>query len=555
MTPWWEQYPERLQYELEALRGDGIHFEEPKKNNETGTLSLVLEMSFRGEVLRLRAEFPPFFPYVRVEVFAPDLDLKRHQQPFSKNLCLLGRATDNWEVDDTLAGMLKTQLPRLFDAVAEENAHAAEGLEEEQGEPFSYYYEYLQNSMVLVDSAWKIDPNAGRGRFQLEIESVSPFRARVVQVEDAQSRVLAETDWASGGKVIIGRWARAEDEVRSASAKGVLKAAEFLDAQLREPRWQGGIDVFAILYPEETEWRSRSTGWLFVLRVRHEKPRPGFRPGHSYETHLLRSGRAGMTDLESRVPELRTLRGKRVALLGTGALGGPMAIELARSGLDLNLMDNDIVEPGNSVRWPLGLAAAGLSKVDALKEFISKNFPYVATKSFLSRLGTPPVLGGATTVAKYDEFFDAHLICDCTAEKGLHHPVSELARERGIPYLALSGTPGLWGGRILRLWPDREKPCWCCTTCWLKEGKIPSPPSDPDGEASAIGCAEPVFTGPNYNALQISAFGVRFAVDTLNPSEFDFDLGNVAFKTDAGVGVPPTWTTYKLERHPKCENH
>jgi hypothetical protein len=561
MKPWWETYPERLEYELEALRNTAIQFDPPHKDNKTGVLSIKLTVRHHSELIRLLAEYPPFFPYVRFEVFAPELNLNRHQNPFAKNLCLLGRSSTNWSVDDTLASILSDQLPRLIQAATEEDHHAVEGVEAQQPEPFSYYYNYIVNSIVYVDSDWDIDSSISRGRFQLAIESLSPFRASIVQVEDDGRNEIAKAGWDASGKEIIGRWIRASEEIREQSAEKIFENVKKIDVSLSEPRWypvsQEQIDVIGVLYPEETQWRSRSNGWLFLIRFQDRHIPGRARRADKYTTYLVRTGRAGFKDIQSRAPELEPIQGKQVSIVGSGALGGPSAIECARCGVQkLNLMDSDFVEPGNSVRWPLGFSAAGFLKIDALSDFIKRNYPYVQIKSFPYRLGAPSSLCGAT-LNEYDDFFNnTGLVIDCTAEEGIHYPLSDLARDRKIPYVAMSGTPGLWGGRVLRFIPGRTAGCWNCLCHWLHEKVISSPPSDPQGEVIPAGCAEPTFTGANYNALQIASFGIRFAIDALNTTpQFEFDLCNVAFRSATGASIVPTWTPFKIERHTKCENH
>jgi molybdopterin/thiamine biosynthesis adenylyltransferase len=562
MKPWWIQSPERLEYELEALKAAGYSFEEPQKDEDSGVLSLDIKVNCLGKELKLSAEFPAFFPYVRCEVFAPELDLSHHQHPFSKNLCLLGRATTNWTVHDTLAGILKSQLENLLRAAEGKDRASVEGLELQQPEPFSYYYDYSGNSIVFVDSDWAVDPAVRKGRFQIDVASLTPFIGRVIQIEDDTGReIIKPKSIADGSRVLKGRWVRADGDVRQKSAEAILVEAAKLEPRLADARWQNifqrQLDIIAILYPEETGWRTRGLGWLFVLKAeRPEFVKRSWRSGR-YDTYLLRPGRAGLIDIQSRAPELQSMQDKRVALIGLGALGGPTAIECARSGLGgLNIMDGDFVEPGNAVRWPLGFSAAGYSKADALANFIAQNYPYTKVKAFPLKLGSPTSLGGAN-LAQYEEFFsDANLIIDCTAEVGLHYALSQLARDRSIAYCSMSGTPGLWGGRVLRILPEKTEGCWNCFCHWLDEHKIPSPPEDPEGDSIMAGCAEPVFTGPNYNALQISSFGLRYALDAFNPEpRFAFDLCNVSFNSDSGAQLLPAWTTHNLSRHPTCTNH
>ncbi|MCA6115261.1 ThiF family adenylyltransferase [Bradyrhizobium sp. WSM 1738] len=100
--------------------------------------------------------------------------------------------------------------------------------------------------------------------------------------------------------------------------------------------------------------------------------------------------RAGPSDLTSRAPQASALFNKKVCVIGTGAIGAPVAIDLARNGIkELRLLDSDIMEPGNSVRWPLGASAWGRSKVEALDAFIKSEFPYCDVHIIKASTGRP----------------------------------------------------------------------------------------------------------------------------------------------------------------------
>ena len=73
----------------------------------------------------------------------------------------------------------------------------------------------------------------------------------------------------------------------------------------------------------------------------------------------------------------QSLRSKRIALVGLGALGSMVAESLARSGVSVvGLWDNDLVEPGNICRSSYQLSDLGESKVDALKKKLLSINPY-----------------------------------------------------------------------------------------------------------------------------------------------------------------------------------
>lgn len=76
-----------------------------------------------------------------------------------------------------------------------------------------------------------------------------------------------------------------------------------------------------------------------------------------------------------------SLKNKRIALVGLGAIGSMVAESLAHSGVSkLGLWDNDVVEPGNICRSAYTLRELGESKVKALKSIINSINPYVKTE-------------------------------------------------------------------------------------------------------------------------------------------------------------------------------
>jgi molybdopterin-synthase adenylyltransferase len=77
------------------------------------------------------------------------------------------------------------------------------------------------------------------------------------------------------------------------------------------------------------------------------------------------------------------IQDKKVALIGCGAVGGHIAIQLVQSGiLNLTLLDYDLLTPENIFRHVLGKDYLGRSKADALKTELENKFPYVDVKAW-----------------------------------------------------------------------------------------------------------------------------------------------------------------------------
>ena len=279
---------------------------------------------------------------------------------------------------------------------------------------------------------------------------------------------------------------------------------------------------------------------------------------------------ASPTDLFARIPELKPLRKKTVAVFGLGCLGAPSVLEFARAGVRcIRLVDFDIVDPGTSVRWPFGFSVAGDQKVAVLQEFITKNHPYTkCAKSdvFDFKVGAMRGIDLTKSSPMAQETMekivaDSDLIYDSTAEWGVQHFLTDYASRYQIPYIGLSGTPGAWGGRVVRIIPNRTG-CWSCYRLACNEDIIPEPPYAPDEEGEGLvqptGCADPTFTGAGFDMLQIALMGVRMAVSTMcegvpgaYPS-FDWDAIHITLRIEKGALIAPRFDTYRIDPNPKC---
>lgn len=280
---------------------------------------------------------------------------------------------------------------------------------------------------------------------------------------------------------------------------------------------------------------------------------------------MIRTSRVGPSDLFERLPELQGVENHSVAVFGLGCIGAPSAIELAKAGIgELRILDGDFVDPGTVRRWPVGLSAAGLRKVDVIKQLLRRDYPYTKVKPFDVRLGGT-VLGPIPPVYKSDlkivsEMVEGmSLIYDATAEYGVQSFLSQIARNCGIPYISVDGTQGGWGGRICRILPGTDKPCWACFISALGV-TIRPPPAAPNatGVIQPEGCGEPTFTGAGFDLAQLALSGVRMAVSTLCAGaeerypKTDWDVMIVAFRNGSGRLIRPRFRTYKLKRNPEC---
>jgi len=616
-TPWWHLLSERLESELRELDAAGIPYEKDTTAEVAGVLRLHLRPTVDGVEIPLSATFPDNYPYFAFSVEAPTLDLAHHQHPIGKSLCLLPRGTSWWRPEsDRLAHFLRDRLQLVLDAGSTEDVAAAAPIEEHAPEPFSDYYGYERDAIVLVaagdDGRARVPAHVSAGAIMLGVEDVTPdaavpalLRGALLEVRDDAGAVVLRAPEALAARYrrrIQGRWSRVGVAVKptsfDAAAKEVYEAGAEADTHRSHPpsvATQDGrtIRVRAVLFPEERRWRGESNaigdGWVFVIRLQTSGPtQMRARVGGKHARHQLRGAPASPAaaapvhylarawryapgDLAARAPELVPLRPHTVALFGLGCVGAPSAFEFARASVGkLRLLDHDAVDPATTMRWPLGAIVAGRLKAPTLAQILAMNYPYVQVSHEQHRIGAPRSISAdgsseieseAAVIARMLD--GAALVYDATAEWGVQRFLAEAARARGIPYIGVEGSPGGWGGMVVRIVPGETEGCWLCLQHWRHEnpekGGVRPPPHDAKrGDVHPEGCADPTYTGANFDLMEVALMGVRTATGTLSAGTEcaypcpSWDVAVLELRDADGSLLAPRWTTHRLMRHPAC---
>lgn len=583
---WWERYPDRLAFELEQLELAGVKVETDQAALRAGVMRFRLGTQRDSRPLKLVTTFPDLYPYFRFEVSAPDEALPHHQNPEAKNLCLLGRSTVYWNTNDTVAGMLATQVPKVFETALATDRQTAVGKEQPQAEPFSDYYPYLP-SMILVDTEWVIPREEESGILEVGIRDGIDWRrapwihGAILEVRNNSNRVLARCDRKLANSFskmrIMCRWVRAKEPIHQFDPTHFFDAVTALDPGKKHNREHvvpvGHLQLWGVLFPEEVGYGRMGEGWVFACRLNRSRsvvstraslvPKAKVTKETLTLNYFARAGRAGPKDLSVRLPELQPLSECAVAVFGLGCVGAPSALELARAGVaELRVLDGDIVDPGTVGRWPIGLSAAGRKKVEAFQELIARDYPYTRVVSLDYRIGGVKLTDKPE--GPFDEEFSQkmvngiRLIYDATAEVGVQHFLTDLARARRIPYIAVTGTHGGWGGKVLYLDPVLTEGCWLCYRYACEDGTIKEPPENPNGVVQPVGCGDPTFIGAGFDLATVALAGVRMAVSALcgnvqnSYPSCNWDVLTIAFRDEAGRMIPPLFQPYKLQKHPKC---
>jgi ThiF family len=558
---WQERFPGRLQYELNGFAARGLDFSlDEDRRRQTGRIELHGTMTLAEESVEIDVVYPDLFPYLRPEIYAKGLNLDRHQHPYQGNLCLLDRSSRAWKPSYSAAWLVAEKIPYLLELLVAGD-EAMRSAEAPQGEPVTSYFAGMPGTVVFIPEAMEQVPTesrAGSGRIGVApiegprlalrgaiVELVEKRGRKTTRLARAEQRILERFN----GPKLPFRWVRLARLPEENTAAGLLEAIAAEQAGFATPRWEtvadGDIAIVGAVFSEEVGQGEYEDGWLFAIRGRTAA-------GVS-EPYLVRGDRLSRTVLEARLPAGVRLGERTVALAGLGALGGELAIELAKAAVGkLRGLDFDVVEAGTTVRWVAGITTAGRMKAGYLNERIAFDYPYTRFEPVMTQIGGSSRGDPESELDMLDSFLaDADLLIDATAELGVQQALAAEAEEREIPALFVSATEGARGGLVARIDPGTGG-CWMCLQLALENGRIPLPPHGAeDLTLQPRGCGDITYLGAGFDLLPIAAQAVRIAAASLAMDREQSSLVYVCSLPVDPLG-PPEWSRHTLERDPEC---
>ncbi len=564
MRTWPERYPGRLEYELEQFTVRGLDFELDKELlGDQGRVVLRGSINYEGEEIALEVRYPDLYPFVRPEVRAPESHLDRHQNPYEGNLCLLDRSTRAWKPSYDAAWLVAEKVPYLL-ALLEAGKGAMQKAEAPQGEPLSSFFRTAGGGVAVfvTEQMRELPAEATSGSGRITAAGIPSVRLRGAVTElvekrgSRKTRTLASAERTVqerfAGTPISFRWARLERLPNENTPIAVLEAIEMarpgFGSPPRERVGDGTVAVSGAVFAEEVRQGVWEDSWLFVVQFEADNGQKG--------RYLIGGERLSRADLEVRLPEYVRLGERRVALAGLGALGGPLALELARAGLgQLRGLDFDDVEVGNTSRWVGGIPAVGVPKTAFLGQRIYMEHPFTSFEPFPMLIGgsaVAPVAREESEIDLIDRFLDdSDLLIDATAEIGVQQALAASATEHGLKQLYVSATEGARGGLVARITPS-EGGCWMCLQLSIEDGSIPLPGHEEPATLQPQGCNSLTYTASAFDLLPVVAQAARVAVSTL--AEDDDEAGSVAFicSLEEPRLLPPSWSTHPIKPHPDC---
>ena len=225
------------------------------------------------------------------------------------------------------------------------------------------------------------------------------------------------------------------------------------------------------------------------------------------EAYAMMPGPADRENLMLRAgPDALLLKDKKVVVFGAGALGSQTALTIAQSGIrELDIVDHDVVLPGNVARHIAGHSQVGMPKVEAVKAAVADHAPWTKVNPYPDHIRTPQDIR--------QRIQDADLIIDASGDAILQTTLAQIATHDKMPLV--SGSLFL-GGAVSRV----QRQVHFTDTPVLERG-VHTYPLIPAGNPSEefitpeAGCSAPVNNAPPASVLCCSARIVQVAIDAL----------------------------------------
>ena len=561
---WWKMFPNRRGEELAAF--DKYGATTSVLSDAGGLLVLSVDWPIAGrENMNLRVGFSYLHPIFRPSISAPEEKLSRHQNPVTAGLCLLAQEDGIWRSDELVADMIDRQLRALLavlDARAAGDWSAAAAGEENLADPTSVYYNGLgeANSAAYFDRGLRGPPgNFGFGQaghhprppataggdscIEIELNSLTPLQG--AWLAPAFSLPQPSEKWSP----LPTRWVRmsplgckdAEDlldrAIQSASAATVVST------QLAKWKAIGDqpLSLTVVITSDEADYApgSQRDGFIFILSRR---------VGKRWKASVVKA--FGISEhVFERLPIHNAVRERKALLIGCGAIGSFVALELARAGFaHVTLIDMDSLEPGNYVRWPFGRPLWGYAKAPALAGAIMQNYPWTKAQGFAVTIGAAvndPEQASSAKRSPLDDLRglieEADVVLDASASTECQRAMSLLCKTAETPLVIGYGTLGAAGG-VVAQFGSGTKACFVCAQEQWGKDQLPHPAVDEAGKLVPVGCNTETFTGGSFDLQEISLPMVRSAIALVSGEEQGWDVAVLSHFRN-GKRIPPSWET------------
>jgi molybdopterin/thiamine biosynthesis adenylyltransferase len=299
---------------------------------------------------------------------------------------------------------------------------------------------------VLMPYAWLRVHEAGHGTLEFGVAhggtALLPLKITGVPEQAAKSLVDSSVTFARAfPSRNLGLWASESGPFRRRPnlvehVEEQLATAHGLD--LHDLRIRLRVEIGALSVTEQY-WNI----WQFVRR------------SPSGEPLLMETVSCDPRAFPERAPYAVALASRHVAVIGCGAVGWPVAVLLARSGVRrLTLYDDDKIGTGNLARLGAFVPDAGTFKVETLAAQLEAIAPDIEVERVVAEVGrhvgATALLGGRPD-----------LLINLTGEERSTDETNLAALRLGVPAIFAWVSNGVGAARIFRVRPF-ESACYLC---------------------------------------------------------------------------------------------
>jgi molybdopterin/thiamine biosynthesis adenylyltransferase len=542
-APWYDEQPERADWELEQLRAEGLTIDEELRQD--GQLTVRSALEHKGEQLPITITFPCEFPDAAPSIFGDSVVLERHQDRRGCNFCMLENRYSDWD-----SGRSARELVQLLKRLLRDDdagpAAVAEG-EADMPEPASAYYDYAPGVVIVCEQFLCRELTRDQGHATLsQIRDTTFFLCKAEGFDDA-SREL--TTWFGGQSTMPAYWLAADEPPDPANVDASLgellnERAPGLLRQLRvraksSGRNRGAKQLVGVTFLEEgpTLGEQRRTWVLFEISLPNAKAAPRV-------SRIIQAQAMSLAERQRRLPELKGLGDLRALVIGAGSLGGEVAVELAKAGFGaLDIVDSDIYDVNNAVRHVLEPRFAGAQKAAAVALRCREMNPFATCTPYGINIGSS--LQASDSLEQLVAAAD--VVVETTGAQSIVRIVQRYTRACGKPLVVAGLTAGSYGGELIVIRPQGA--CFDCYVHAQDDGTIRQPPQGPAHRVTPIGCRHPAFSGAGFDATSLAADAARTAVRATGHVAYpplDYDWAIISFRTQ------PRWEQGALYIHERC---
>lgn len=517
---WYNMYPDTFEDERKALESKGFSLNQ-KVFEEEGVVEFTGQVEIEDKKYDLRIVYPPGFPDIAPDCISSDFQKGRHQTATSGKMCL----HEDWK--DTLGSLRGAEIvDRAIEWIDGQLNGFKEEEESDSPEPKMYHINTSVGGVVItpseVFSTWEgkeatfkvaLHPQIRKG-FLFELHD-QPTTWKM----DNRYHFLLQSHFLVQGKCFnvdeIPPYFNNQEEIiewlEKKGHRNVLKkcrdAAKHLEDQ---GNWIGPI--LGIRYPDEAGRRGQFKPHFLLIGLEVIVPPKKKKPAQRRPFVIFRSMELSEEKHFKRVSELKPLKDKHVVIVGVGAIGSPIALELAKAGVGkLTFVDPDGVDVGNVIRHICDLRYVGLTKVESVELVIRSSNPYVEFGEHVEKLWG--YNAEDEEVARCIE--GADLVVCAVGHTPTERYIDRIAREVGTPVVYTFSTAGAWSGRVFRVIP-KETGCYICHSFEIAEGSVPGLTApDEDLEFYDQGCASPSVPGSGVDTGILSNLAARLSIQTL----------------------------------------